>query len=113
MKREFLENFKIGDQPLSKEVIDAILAENERDITAATQSFADYESIKEQLRTATEGLKAFEGVDVKDLQGQVAKLTRDPEDKEAAHKAQLAERDYADAVARSVQGVKFTSKVEA
>lgn len=30
---------------------------------------------KEQLKTATEGLKAFEGVDVKDLRGQVTKLT--------------------------------------
>lgn len=30
---------------------------------------------KEQLKTATEGLKAFEGVDVKDLRSQVTKLT--------------------------------------
>ena len=89
MKREFLENFKIGDQPLSKEVIDAILAENERDVTAAAQPFADYDAVKEQLRTATEGLKAFEGVDVKDLQGQVAKLTQDLADKEKAHRDQL------------------------
>jgi hypothetical protein len=35
MKTEFLENFKIGDQALPKEVITAILAENGRDIEAA------------------------------------------------------------------------------
>lgn len=35
MKREFLQNFKVGDQPLPKEVIDAIMAENGRDIEAA------------------------------------------------------------------------------
>lgn len=35
MKREFLQNFKIGDQQLPKEVIDAILDENGRDIEAA------------------------------------------------------------------------------
>ena len=35
MKREFLQNFKVGDQPLPKEVIDAIMVENGRDIEAA------------------------------------------------------------------------------
>ena len=91
MKREFLENIKIGDQPLSKEIIDAILSESERDIEASRQPFADYDAIKEQLQTAKDGLKAFEGVDVKDLQGQVAKLTQDLSDREAAHQKQLAE----------------------
>lgn len=89
MKAEFLQNFKIGDTPLPKEVIDAILAENDRDVSAAVKPFADYESIKEQLTAAREGLKAFDGVDVKDLQGQVAKLTRDLEDKEKEHQAKL------------------------
>ena len=51
MKREFLENLKIGDQPLSKEAIDAIMAENGRDIEAAKKPYADYESIKQQLST--------------------------------------------------------------
>ena len=35
MKREFLQNIKVGDQPLPKEVIDAIMAENGRDIEKA------------------------------------------------------------------------------
>lgn len=91
MNREFLQNFKVGDTPLPKEVVDAIMAENGRDIEEAKKPFADYESIKGQLATAKEGLKAFEGVDVKDLQGQVAKLTKDLEDKEAKHKAELAD----------------------
>lgn len=74
MKREFLQNFKVGDQPLSKEIIDAILDENSRDIGEAKRPFADYESIKEQLQTAKDGLKAFEGVDVAQLQGEITKL---------------------------------------
>lgn len=52
MKTEFLQNFKVGDQALPKEIIDAILAENGRDIEAAKKPFADYESVKEQLKTA-------------------------------------------------------------
>ena len=35
MKREFLQNLKVGDQPLSKEVIDAIMEENGKDTQSA------------------------------------------------------------------------------
>ncbi len=35
MKREFLQNLRVGDQPLSKEVIDAIMEENGKDIQAS------------------------------------------------------------------------------
>ena len=42
MKREFLQNFKVGDQALPKEIIDAIMDENGRDIEAAKKRFADY-----------------------------------------------------------------------
>lgn len=91
MKAEFLQNFKVGDTPLPKEVVDAILAENVRDVEEAKKPFADYESIKSQLQTAREGLDAFKNVDVKDLQGQVAKLTKDLSDQTEAHKRQLAD----------------------
>ena len=59
MKREFLQNLKVGDQALPKEVIDAIMAENGRDIEDAKKPFADYETIKTQLKTAKDGLKAL------------------------------------------------------
>lgn len=75
MKTEFLQNFKVGDQPLPKEVIDAILAENGRDIENAKKPFADYDAVKDQLKTAQDGLKAFEGVDVGQLQGKIKELT--------------------------------------
>ena len=75
MKTEFLQNFKVGDQPLPKEVIDAILAENGRDIENAKKPFADYDAVKGQLKIAQEGLKAFEGVDVGQLQGKIKELT--------------------------------------
>lgn len=89
MKTEFLQNFKIGDQSMPKEVIDAILAENGRDIEAAKKPFADYESIKEQLQTAKDGLKAFEGVDVAQLQGEIAKLQGQLADKDTEWQGKL------------------------
>ena len=62
MKREFLQNIKVGDQSLPKEVIDSILDEHSRSIGTLK---AEKESLETQLQTAKDGLKAFEGVDVK------------------------------------------------
>ena len=59
MKREFLQEFKVGQTALPKEVIDAIMAENGRDIQKVKAGFSDYDAMKqelEQLRlAATEG----------------------------------------------------------
>ena len=66
MKREFLQEFKVGEQPLPKEVIDAIMAENGRDIQKVKSSFADYEDMKAELsklqqdRTFEEAARTWE-----------------------------------------------------
>jgi len=109
MTREFLQNFKVGEAPLPKELIDAIMAENGRDIEAAKKPFADYESIKAQLQTAKDGLQAFDGVDVKDLQGQVVKLTKDLEDKEKAHQQELADLAFDGALKDAVTAARGRS----
>ena len=49
MKREFLQEFRVGEAPLPKEVIDAIMAENGRDIQKVKAGFADYEDMKAEL----------------------------------------------------------------
>ena len=49
MKREFLQSFNVGESPIPKEVIDAIMAENGRDIQKGKANFADYEQVKEEL----------------------------------------------------------------
>lgn len=52
MKREFLQNLKVGEEALPKEIIDAIMQENGRDITAAKEAavkpYADYQAIKDE-----------------------------------------------------------------
>lgn len=54
MKREFLQNLKVGEEALPKEVIDAIMDENGRDIeaakTAAVKPYADYDDIKAEIQ---------------------------------------------------------------
>lgn len=103
MKREFLQNFKVGDQPLPKEVIDAILDEHSRSIGTLK---AEKENPETQLQTAKDGLKAFEGVDVKDLQGQITKLQQDLADKDAAHQTELANMAFD----RALEGAITTAK---
>jgi len=49
MKREFLQEFKVGERTLPKEVIDAIMAENGRDIQKVKAGFSDYEAVKQEL----------------------------------------------------------------
>ena len=63
MKREFLLEFKVGDQNLPKEVIDAIMAQNGRDIQKVKADFADYDELKAQLATLQQA--AQEAADAK------------------------------------------------
>jgi regulatory protein YycH of two-component signal transduction system YycFG len=61
MKREFLQGLKVGEMSLPKEVIDAIMAENGRDIEGVKARYADYEALQEQLAQAeTEAAKHWE-----------------------------------------------------
>ena len=103
MKREFLQNIKVGDQPLPKEIIDAILDEHSRSIGTIK---AENDNLKTQLQTAKDGLKAFEGVDVKDLQGQITKLQQDLADKDAAHQTELANMAFDRALEGAITAAK-------
>lgn len=52
MKREFLQNLKVGESNLTKEVIDAIMAENGRDIEAAKAAGNTWEEKYNQAQKA-------------------------------------------------------------
>ena len=106
MKTEFLQNFEIGGQSMPKEVIDAILAENGRDIETAKKAFADYDTIKGQLAKAQETIKGFEG---QDIEG-VRKAAKDWEDKYnqaiADHKKAMDDRDFSDRLNEAITKAK-------
>lgn len=93
MKREFLQNLKVGDQALPKEIIDSIMAENGRDIEEAKKPFADYDTIKSQLteaQTTIQGMKA-DGKTLEDVQ-QAAKDWEEKYHKlEDDHKKEMAD----------------------
>lgn len=54
MKREFLQNIEVGGEKLPKEVIDAIMAENGRDIEHAKGAYAQYESLQKEKQALEE-----------------------------------------------------------
>lgn len=60
MKREFLQGLQVGDMPLTKEVIDAIMAENGRDIENVKARYSDYDALKEQFALAGSAAEATE-----------------------------------------------------
>lgn len=117
MKRDFLES--LG---LDKEVVDKILAENgsdiEREKAKTTQAKADLADAKAQLESRDKDLadlKKNTG-DAADVQAKLDELQAkyDKETKEL--QAQLADRDYTDAITKAIaganegKGLHFSSK---
>lgn len=110
MKRDFLAGLMVGETPLPKDIIDAIMAENGRDIEAAKadadgireQLKADADGLREQLQAAQDGLKAFEGVDVEKLNGEITKLTGKLEAQSEKHKAEIANLKFGHALSDAI-----------
>lgn len=111
MKTEFLQNLKVNNQPLPKEVIDAILAENGRDIEAAKRPFADYDTIKQQLTEAQTTLKGIQdqGTDLETARKNAQDWEKKYNDAVTAHKQELADRDFRQLLETAITGAKGKS----
>lgn len=93
MERKFLE--ELG---LDKEAIDKIMAQHGKDIeahkTTAENAAKDRDTYKGQLDEVSKKLKAFEGVDIDKLKGEIETLKTDMATKEADFQSQLSDRDF-------------------
>lgn len=96
MKREFLQNIKVGDQPLPKEVIDMIMDENGHDIEAVKAKFADYDTIKTQLEEAKTTIQSFkdQGQDIEAARQKATEWENKYNQAIADHEAEKAEREF-------------------
>lgn len=106
MKREFLQNLKVGDQPLSKEVIDAIMAENGRDIEAAKKPYADYDHIKEQLDEAQKTIKGFQDQDIEGVRKSAQEWEQKYNQAVKDHEAKLADMAFDRKLEDAITGAK-------
>lgn len=84
-------------QGLSEEQITFVMAENGKDVQREKDKAA---GLKTQLDTAKESLKAFEGVDVADLQSKISQLTADLAAKDTEYQQKIAERDFNDLISK-------------
>lgn len=93
MERKFLEELGLG-----KEAIDKIMAQHGKDIeahkTTAENAAKDRDTYKGQLDDVSKKLKAFDGVDIEALRGEVDTLKKDMATKEANYQSQLSDRDF-------------------
>lgn len=105
MERRFLE-----DLGLEKEAIDKIMAQHGKDIeshkTSAENAIKDRDTYKGQLDEVSKKLKAFGGVDVEALRGEIEALKKDMSAKEADFQGQLADRDFQALIAAGISEAK-------
>jgi hypothetical protein len=94
MKTEFLQNIKIGEQALTKEIIDAIMAENGKDIEAAKKPFADYEDIKGQLTEANKTIEGFKAMDIDGIKKAADEWKAKAEKAEQDAAAKIADMEF-------------------
>jgi hypothetical protein len=99
MKREFLEGLGID-----KETVDKIMKENGDDINSTRKKLeAERDDYKKRLDAAQESLKSFEGVDVAELKGKVASLTKDLETKDAEYASKIADMEFNDVLSNAIK----------
>jgi len=87
--------------------------ELDKELIANYKTVADYDkqankvtSLTEQLKTATDGLKAFEGVDVNDLKGQIAKLQGDLTTKDTEYQKKISDMEFETLLDSAIVGAK-------
>lgn len=105
MKREFLQNLKVGEEALPKEVIDAIMEENGRDITKAktdaVKPYADYQTIKDE----NQRLKDQQGDSTVD--GKTAQQWKEAHDQAVEnHKTELESLKFQGVLDAAITGAK-------
>lgn len=94
MKREDISKI-FGEA--TDEQIDKLLALNSSEVEKIkTKLEQERDGYKQQLDTATESLKAFDGVDVADLRNQITTLTSNLSEQAEKHKKEIAQRDQSD-----------------
>ncbi len=100
MKREFLQNLKVGDQALPKEIIDAIMEENGKDIQGAKAWQEKYNQAVEQHQKELEEVRFADSLNqaIFRARGRSTKAIAALLDLEALRKSENQDRDIEEAL---------------
>lgn len=85
-----------------KTAVNKAVGENYKPIADWQKQVDKVTSLTDQLNTATEAMKKFDGVDPEALKEQIAKLNQKLTDKESEYQAQIADRDFQDMLKESI-----------
>ena len=108
MKKEFLLELGLAEDTAAK-----IMDENGKDIQNVdrklTAMTGERDTLKTQFGEVQEKLKAFDGVDVENLKGEIAKLSGDLQTTKDTHAKELALRDRRAETDKFMSALKFVN----
>lgn len=115
MKREFLEGLDLGNgAKLPKAAIDAIMAENGRDIEAKNNQITtlttERDGLKTQLGEANTAIKSYKDMDIDGIKAKADEWETKYNTDTQALKNRLANANYGFAVKEAVSGYRFSSE---
>lgn len=115
MKRDFLEGLDLGEGvKLPKTAIDAIMAENGRDIEAKNNTITtlttERDGLKTQLTTANDAIKSYKDMDVEGIKTKATEWETKYNTDTQALKDQLDATNYGFSIKEAVAGITFTSE---
>ncbi|WP_087064153.1 phage scaffolding protein [Intestinibacillus massiliensis] len=115
MKREFLEGLDLGGgAKLTKEAIEAIMAEHGKAKTALDNQVSalttERDTLKTQLGEANEAIKGFEKLDIDGIKAKANEWESKYNTDMQTLKDQLAAKEYGFSVKEAASGLKFSSE---
>ena len=115
MKREFLEGLDIGEGvKLPKAAVDAIMAENGKDIEAKNNTITalttERDGLKGQLQTANDEIKSYKDMDIDGIKAKADEWETKYNADTKALQDQLDAANYGFAVKEATSSLKFSSK---
>lgn len=115
MKREFLESLDLGEGvKLPKSAIDAIMAENGRDIEAKNNTITtlttERDGLQTQLNAANATIQSYKDMDIDGIKAKAGEWETKYNTDTQVLKDQLAATEYGFAVKEAVAGLKFSSE---
>ena len=109
MKTDELKAWGLTDEQSEK-----VMAQYGKDVSKLQKEneklTADRDKEKERADTAEETLKKFDGVDVETMRNEIETWKIKAENAEKDYAAQIAQRDFEDALKEEISGYKFTSE---
>ena len=89
-----------------KTAVNKAVGENYKPVADWQKQVDKVTSLTDQLNTATEAMKKFDGVDPEALKNQIAELNQKLTDKESEYQTQIADRDFQDMLKESIAAAK-------